>query len=486
MTPAYFLAWFVTIAAGMLPMFGLSVSMRAGRTATVCGYGIVLGMLLTAAATALTARADTTEAWIHAAPWLAAFAVVAAAAAYWMQRRAPRAPPPLQGDDEPAVYWPRLAAIVALASLIWRGSILASEVLLRPTFPWDAWDAWAVKSKTWYLLGHYVAFVAPTEWLTRASADLYSGPAWAYPSTVGWLQVWFASAAGDWVEPLVNLPWFALWVGMLLGHYGQWRALGLDRTRALIFVYLLGSLPLLATHVALAGYADLWVATIFGFGVLAWLRWQEQGDRAQLVLAVICAATLSLLKFEGIIWCLTLFATIGLGALPPRWRWRTALFASAGLLIAAVIGQSHVLFAAIGWVRSGTRVVEVPVIGSLSLAWHGSAAVGIARGLFVQSNWHLLWWLVGPIVAWRWRTLRASDALSLCALSLLVCFGLLVFLFVFTDAAEWAESYTAVNRLVMHITPAVVTLLALLLREPRVAPGSIRTGAGPDRLSDPA
>lgn len=481
---AYLLAWLVAIASGMLPVFGLSASMRAGRTATVCGYGIVFGMLLAAAATALTARADTARAWIHAAPWLSAFAVAVSAAAYWTQRRAARAPPP--DTDDGSGYWPRLAAIVALASLIWRGSILASEVLLRPTFPWDAWDAWAVKSKTWYLLGHYAAFVSPAEWLARTDADLYTGPAWAYPSALGWLQVWFASAAGDWIEPLVNLPWVALWVGLLLGHYGQWRALGLDRTRALIFVYVLGSLPLLATHVALAGYADLWIATIFGFGVLAWLRWQEQRDGAQLVLAVICAAILPLLKLEGIVWCLTLLAAIGFGALPPRWRWRSAWIAAAVLVTAAVIGQSHVLFAAIGWVRSGSRVVDIPVVGSLSLAWHGSAAVGIARSLFVQSNWNLLWWLVVPIVAWRWRVLRANDALGLCALLVLGCFGLLVFLFVFTDAAEWAESYTAVNRLIMHITPAVVTLLALLMRQPRAVAGSTDTVAARGRLPDPA
>ena len=480
----YLLAWFVAIAAGMLPMFGLSASMRAGRTATVCGYGIVFGMLLTAAATALTSSADTAQAWAHAAPWLIAFAIVVAMAGYWLQRRsigAPRFVP----ADEGGGNWLRLAAIVALASLIWRGSILASEVLLRPTFPWDAWDAWAVKSKTWYLLGHYAAFVSPDDWLAHADADLYTGPAWAYPSALGWLQVWFASAAGDWIEPLVNLPWAALWVGLLLGHYGQWRALGLDRTRALIFVYVLGSLPLLATHVALAGYADLWVATIFGFGVLAWLRWREQGDHAQLVLALACTAILPMLKLEGIVWCLSLLAAIGFSALPTRWRWRSAWLAVVLLVVAAAIGQSHLLFSAIGWVRSGSRVVDIPVIGTLKLAWHGTAAVGVARSLFLQSNWHLLWWLVVPVVAWRWRALRASDALSLCALLLLACLGLLVFLFVLTDAAEWAESYTAVNRLIMHVTPAVVTLLALLLREPQVAEGSTDTGRAPEPSSAP-
>ena len=485
MSTTYLFAWFVAIAAGMLAVFGLGASTRAGRTAMVCGYGIVFGMLLAAAAAALTARADTARAWVHAAPWLAAFAVAFAALAYWMQRRAAVARKS-EIDDEGSGYWPRLAAVVALASLIWRGSILASEVLLRPTFPWDAWDAWAVKSKTWYLLGHYAAFVSPGEWLAHPDAELYTGPTWDYPSTLSWLQVWFASAAGDWIEPLVNLPWVALWAGLLLGHYGQWRALGLDRTRALVFVYVLGSLPLLTTHVALAGYADLWVATIFGFGVLSWLRWQEQRDRAQLFLALTCAITLSLLKHEGIVWCLSLLFAIGFAALPSRWRWRSAWIAAAALVIAAMIGQSHVLFAAIGWVRSGSRVLDIPVIGSLTLAWHKPAAIGIVRSLFVQSNWHLLWWLVGPIVVWRWRALRASDALSVCALLLLACFGLLVFLFVFTDAAGWAESYTAVNRLIMHITPAVVSLLALLLREPGVAPGSYRKVPGPDPLPDPA
>ena len=131
--------------------------------------------------------------------------------------------------------------------------------------------------------------------------------------------------------------------------------------------------------------------------------------------------------------------------------------------------------------RSGSHAIEIPVIGTLALSWHRDATVGIARSLFVQANWHLLWWFVPPIVIWRWRDLRTNDALGLCAMLLLFCFGLLVFLFVFTDAAQWAESYTAVNRLVMQITPAVVTLLAMLLREPHL----IAAVADKDPVRDP-
>jgi hypothetical protein len=170
--------------------------------------------------------------------------------------------------------------------------------------------------------------------------------------------------------------------------------------------------------------------------------------------------------------------------LPRRWRWRVALAGVVLLVLIALLGETRVLFAALGWIRSGSHVAEIPVIGKLALAWHGDAALGIVRSLLLQLNWHLLWWLAVPLIVWRWRALRASDALSLSALLLLFAFSLLLFLFVFTDAAEWAESYTAVNRLIMQITPALVSLLALLLRgAPAEFPGTTRA---PDRPSAPA
>jgi hypothetical protein len=484
MSAAYLLAWLLVAVAGIACALALSAPRVPGRTWMALGYGLVAGMLLAAGACAATARADTAHAWLVAAPWLGGLAIIAAVASLVRQWRAHPPPAAITRDGDLA-FWTSILIALALASLLWRGSIAGSEVLLRPTYPWDAWDAWAVKSKTWFLLGHYAPFVPIEDWLHGAAADLRSGPAWAYPSTLAWMQVWFASAAGDWIEPLVNLPWLALWIGLLLGHYGQWRALGLCRTRAAIAVYGLGSLPLLTTHVALAGYADLWVATVFGFSLLAWLRWQERREADQLVLAILAALALPLLKLEGMVWCLCLLGAMGFGALPLRWRWRAGLALALLLVLVVVLGESQVLFAAIGWVRSGSRMIEIPVIGKLALAWHGDAARGLLYSLFLQSNWHLLWWLVPPLLVWRWRALRSSEALTLCALLLLACFCLLVFLFVFTDAAEWAESFTAVNRLIMHITPAVVTLLALLLREPAQVTSASDTAAAPAARSAP-
>jgi hypothetical protein len=285
------------------------------------------------------------------------------------------------------------------------------------------------------------------------------------------MQVWFASAAGGWVEPLVNLPWLALWLGMLLAHYGQWRALGLSVTRAFVGIYVLGSLPLLTVHVALAGYADLWIAALFGLSVLAWLRWRRDGDRSQLVIAAACAAVLPWLKLEGAVWLLLLVGVAGLAALPRRVRRPVAGVAAIIVLAGAAIGRLPLPLLGLGWVTVGLTRIDVPVIGAISVHWHGSALAGTLTALFGQSNWNLLWWLAPAVVVWRWRELRAQESLRLLGVLLLGCFAFLLFLFLFTDAARWAESYTAINRLLMHIVPATVTLLALLLKDASFARG---------------
>jgi hypothetical protein len=463
MNLALLLAWLLPLAMGVAAYAALNPRRGAGWAAATLGYGSVFGMLLAAAATALFARADTTHALLHAAPWLGVLALGSCILAWWRGRGLPRraAPEHLQTINK----WKSIFVCIAGASLAWRGWIALREILLRPTFPWDAWDAWAVKSKTWFLLGHYVPFVSMPDWLVHQATAKYTGPAWSYPAALGWMQVWFASAAGGWVEPLVNLPWFGLWMGLLLAHYGQWRALGVKVMPALVFVYLLGSLPLLTAHVALAGYADLWIATLFGMALLAWVRWLEQGDRNQLALAVVCALSLPLLKLEGAVWLL-LFATVaGFGLLPRRGRRYIIAAVLALLILGMVIGKLILPLFGLGWVNIGLYEIDVPVIGKLAIAWHGAALEGLLRSLFAQSNWNLLWWLAPAIIFWRWRELRTSRSLRLLGSLLFVCIGFLMFLFLLTDAARWAESYTAINRLIMHIVPALVTLLALFCRD---------------------
>jgi hypothetical protein len=367
--------------------------------------------------------------------------------------------------SERAIAGCTLLLFIALASLAARGWLMLREILLRPTFPWDAWDAWEVKSKTWFLLGHYVPFVSMTDWLAQPSAPVYTSIAWAYPSTLAWMQVWFASAAGGWNEPMVNLPWFALWAGMLLGHYGQWRALGLSRIRALVAVYALGSLPLLDVHVALAGYADLWLACLLGFAVLAWLRWRRDRDVGQLVLAVICALLLPAIKLEGSVWLLLCAMVAIYDAMPRHWRRWCLGVVLAMLALLVLVSRIELPVPGLGWVTITHSRIVVPSLGEYALHLHLGALAKVLGGLFLQPNWHLLWWLAPGISMWRWRAFQSDAALRHLGAFIILGFGFLLFLFTCTDASRWAVSYTAVNRLILHIVPATVTLLAMLCRE---------------------
>ena len=466
MSTALPLAGLLPLAAGTAAWLALVPARGPGWRAAALGHGMLFGLLLAAGATALFARADTQHALAHAAPWLALFAIVMGVVA-WRRSQQPLLPHATEHSQK-VNKWIIVLLSLALASLAWRGWIALREILLRPTFPWDAWDAWAVKSKTWFLLGHYAPFVSMRDWLAQPAADLFTGPAWSYPATLGWMQVWFASAAGGWIEPLVNLPWFALWLGLLLGHYGQWRALGLSRVRAAVFVYLLGSLPLIAVHVALAGYADLWIATAFGFAVLAWMRWLERRECGQLAIAVACALLLPMLKLEGAVWLLLFACVAVLSLLSRRARRYTVLFIVAITAITIALGKFTLPLPGLGWVHIGATAIDIPMIARLAIGWHGAAFKGVLYSLFAQPNWHLLWWLAPLLVVWRRGELRVHESLRLLGLLLLLGWGFLLFLFLFTDAARWAESFTAINRLVMHIVPATITLLALLCRNVKI------------------
>ncbi|MEP6940489.1 MAG: hypothetical protein ABI846_12065 [Rudaea sp.] len=467
MNVATLFAWLLPLLVGAAVYLAASPERLPGWRSAAGGYGIVIGLLLVSACTAIVARSDTAHAWLRAAPLLA---IVGIGAALVFRRRSRSLAAARDSDGNARAEmprWKRTLLGVLFASLGLRAVVALREIWLRPLYPWDAWSAWAVKAKAWFLLGHHVRFVSLHDWLVQSGKEYYTSIAWMYPVTLAWVDIWFASAAGGWVEPLVNLPWLALWIAVLLAHYGQWRALGVSRDRALFFVYVLGSLPLLLVHAALAGYADLWIAAVFGLALLAWVRWLQSRDRGQLVLAIALACVLPCLKVEGWIWASCLLATIVFGALSARWRW--LVLAAAAIFVGVLLGGGlRWLLEHVGWLDAAGGIVDARA-GSFVLLlqpqWHGAAARDIASALFALPNWHFLWWLVPVALACRWREIGARTWLWLPAFLLLQCFAALAFLFLATDAAQWAKSFTAINRLILQLTPAVVTLVALALRD---------------------
>lgn len=454
------IAWLLPLLAGTgLWQLVLGRARSPAQWAGILGYGYLIGMLLTGTVTAVLSNSDTHHALRHAGPTLLVLALTG-----WGWSWRPRSALVTLPIRQPLQSWQALLFFVLAILLLLRAAVLTDEVWLRPTFPWDAWSAWAVKPKSWYLLGYGEKYVSASVWLKHAESALRTTPTWHYPTLLGWIQVWFASAAGEWNEPMVNLPWVGIWIALLLASYAQMRTLGLTPLRAMVATYVLGSLPLLNAHVALAGYADLWLATLFGLAILVWLLWLQQHRPIQLIAAVALGCCLPAIKLEGVVWMVCFFASVFLSTLPSRARcWLLiAIFALGALGMG--FGGFELPVPGLGWVRLAWGEIDIPAMGTWLLQWH-SVSQEMFASLYSLPNWHLLWFLAPIIVVLRWREfLRNESVLLLGALLLLCCLFLFV-LFFFTQASRWAEDFTSANRLIMHITPAVVTLLALLLRD---------------------
>ena len=260
-----------------------------------------------------------------------------------------------------------------------------------------------------------------------------------YPELLAWIELWFASAAGAWTEPLIDVAWCGALAAFAFAAYGYWRALGLASWLALGLVYVLVSLPLIDAHVALAGYADLWLALTLGLTTLAWVRWIIEGERGQLALAACLALCLPAIKLEGAVWLLAFGAVVVLDVLPRRWRWRTL-----GAL--AVVAVAAVAAGAFGPVQVSFNRIDIPSLGTFSPAWHGVGGAMVAS-LFTLPNWHLFWYAVPVLLLIRRKRLAGDRAARMLGLMLLLDFAFLFVLFFLTTASAWALDFTSAMRI---------------------------------------
>jgi hypothetical protein len=439
-------------AAGVLWLRILWPASAPGRWPLLLGYGYLLGLV----SVALVLRAQsaaTLPLWIW--PALLLSAVAASFALLIMRRRV--AVPSLASPphaERPMTPLQRLLFMLLLGWLILRFAGLALELWWQPVYPWDAWTTWVLRARVWVEAGSLVPFVSAEEWLRDAEGLSYSIEAWHYPKIVSLLAAWPALAYGGWHDTVAMLPWLGCALALGLGFYGQARLWGASALTALAFTWLLASLPMLDTHVALAGYADLWLTTALGLAMAAFLQWVRTGDRRQALLALLTIGLLPLLKQEGLVWAL-LFLPALLVALTRRYG--LAMLAALGVGLAATVlatGGIGFELGGLGHLWIGTDRIELPLLGAYPLELRGTWTP-VVRHLFLYDNWHLLMYLLPvALLAAAVRAVRGrAEAWVLAGLVWTVsAFAALYLLFFWTDAYRWAEQATSINRVVMHFT----------------------------------
>ena len=336
---------------------------------------------------------------------------------------------------------------VCLALIAIRLAGLGAEIAWRPLQPWDAWSQWATKTRVWFDYGRMAPFVSPQQWLMPGDAMRFVDMHSQYPATVPLLQVWTNLWLGHWDESLMNAPWLAIAVALGLAFYAQLRRAGALAPTAMLFTYLVLSLPFLDVHVALAGVADIMIATAYAMAAMALWLWTRTRERFDIVLAAAMVATLVTIKVEGTLWALTLVPTV-----------LVALNRRVGLWVAFSLGAAALFYLAFG-------PAEVTMFGYVLRTQFENVSLPLMQHLFIMDNWHLLWYAAAAVVVGRHRRLWAPDLIAMTA-TMLGALGFVFIVYFFSSAGGGVDDESLVNRLLLHMVPVMVFYLALLLHDP--------------------
>ncbi|CAN5428116.1 hypothetical protein BH11PSE11_BH11PSE11_02200 [soil metagenome] len=411
---------------------------------TLLGYGYLAGALAT---TIVMRLLDLTGAKLSFGS-VGLTLCVLIAAGVWAGNGTPLRFRDLGAEWRPLANWQKVAFGGLLAIILIRMAGLGMELIWRPLFPWDAWSQWATKSRVWFELGHLVQFVSNDVWLAGTVPAAYTDPAPNYPPAISLLQVWTCYSLGRWDDALMNLPWLQCAAALGLAFYGQARSWKVPPLPALLCTYFLLSLPILDAHVALAGYADLFMGAIYGMAAMAFFQWTKSRDRWQGAVAILFGLGCAFIKQPGILWILTFVPAVMVARMPRAGLIGAGALAIAGVLVLIVLGEvgNFYLF---GY---PVRLHYVSVWGPL------------AQNLLMLDNWHLYWYLVAAALLVSLPRLLDSR---MRALTVLVAgaFAFLLVVFFFTAVNAWAEDFTTVNRAFLHMSPMLLFYVLVLIYE---------------------
>ncbi|HEY6130742.1 MAG TPA: hypothetical protein VIV27_01925 [Halioglobus sp.] len=426
---------------------------NAGRTALVWGNGTLIGLLLIPQLMRAVDALAIPLTFVSAAFPVGALMALALIVHFARRKRAP--PPHVAMPDYSAMPSAhKVLFLLLLLLIVLRVATLGLEVLWRPLFPWDATMHWANKARVWFEYQRIVPFVTREEWLELGGAGVFTDPHPDYPLTIPLLQVWMNLAVGRWDESLMNLPWLLCLFALGTAFYGQLRVSSVSPVIAVAFAYLLFSLPLLNIHVALAGYADIFLAATYCGALMAMHSWVATRQRWQAVLALCFAIACPLIKGEGLVWSLTLVPALALRVMSRREAAKLYLLFALLLLLLFLVAPADLMIA-------GHH------LGNLTPEFHPEGLSGMVQSVWLHDNWHLLGYLALAVLPLG--LILLPGALTRTYLEITVTLGVAVsaflFLFLFTGFGAAAADFTGVGRLSIHLAPGLLFLVALLCND---------------------
>ncbi|MDA8752773.1 hypothetical protein N9M39_01295, partial [Halieaceae bacterium] len=438
-------------------LLGAGDSSTPGSLPVRMGYGLFLGYAgVQATVLAWNAVAGSLDFWPI---FLVQVCITLAGAGLWWWRRPRPAQQAIASDATPRfariLFW--FFAVWALLHL----AFAAIEIVHRPIFPWDAWFNWLYRAKAWYLSGELFLMDAPIDWLRGEANAAYNVAGNEYPTFSPVMGLWAAMALGQWSETLVNLPVLFCGIALGLAIYGQTRQLGLPAWAAAMCSYLLLSIPLVGTHLSLAGKADIWMAGFTGLGFVALLRGLIEQKTKQLLLGLGMVALGIATKAEGSVWFFAALLMCGL-VLHPRITLACCVLATLTATLGVLMKVTYVDLPVLGGIGIADNRLHIPLLGSYGIL-HFELLDDYRDNFFASGTWHLLW----PFIFLAIITASIQGNIRV-RWTLLAFFAVLAatqfVIFEGTEQGQWAEDWTAINRLPLHFAPALVFSFFVIAR----------------------
>ncbi|MDA0891581.1 MAG: hypothetical protein O3C15_04580 [Proteobacteria bacterium] len=348
--------------------------------------------------------------------------------------------------------------VILLALLLSHVGWLLYNNYLRPDFPWDAFTTWLYRAKLWVIQDHIVPLAWVPDWVSAKSDLEYAIYANQYPKTVSTYAAFLGALTGGWQASIVGLSWTAAFLAICSITYGLLTLGGADRQQALISAYIVGSLPLLNIHAALAGYADLWTSLLSGGGLALLLLWSTRSERPPLNLALVMLLAGAQVKAEGWLWLLMGAAFVLIIWLVKRYGYRPVMLFALGLLTLLWLSDSaSVHLGPLGQWGITDEALHAGLLGSYPLRPFNPISSYFSI-VFQQFNFLFLGLAYGAAllalaITWRAKSLPFLIMGGMIAVSQYCIFGLSVY-------SQYAETGTAITRLLLHFLPvAVITVL---------------------------
>jgi hypothetical protein len=342
--------------------------------------------------------------------------------------------------------------IMGSVFIYWNGHML-------PNIAWDSWAVWEGKAQQWVIHGLNADIVQLDKWLLTDQA-LFNQAA-NYPDGLSLIYYLpkLISNQGFAVTQLVYLFAFAMMTILLISRIAKGGASIYLQSFMVLIIY---TIPMISNHLMIQGYADIWLAMYVLLIMLTMVDYQETKYRGIGITLLCYLAILPMLKLEGWVWMFMFILSYAL-----VWLWQNhykVWICVTTLLIIATVGWGIIDFT----FPFGDLIIkhnQMVIFNIINTPIHfTNVSEQIMTSFFWQNNWSLIW-LGLPFILITFFTQPHDKVIRVAQVFFIVALMCFLFLFYFTKASQWAVDLTAINRIILQLTPCYLFLLFKMLKQ---------------------